>query len=180
MKTFPNQIQLPALAICSLIYEAEANGDLTDTRENIETPSEELTLEGQFIVKALNKTGIKTGDQVDMLFDKFIQPLLYGDPPKAVYTLIDILNIMGIKDFNKMAIQQYVNKDYTTEKLYDAQQKVKPHHHPQESYLGFDKLVQEGITIKNFPWEELEFYLTHFDQMLNNTILMPVIDSNVS
>lgn len=62
-----------ALALILELYEFD--GDLTDTRENIEAPFEQLSLEGQLIITDLKHIGITNREEVDKLAEELNKTL---------------------------------------------------------------------------------------------------------
>lgn len=69
-------MKLSKFTLIALILEVYEFGDLTDTRENIETPPQHLSQEGQFIVQDLHENGIATTNQVDEFCKKYLKPLI--------------------------------------------------------------------------------------------------------
>lgn len=71
---------IPKMLINALIDEIyEFDGYLEDTRENIEAPLDQLTPEGQYIIKGLHEQGIKTQSQLD-IFEAYLRAIVNYKP----------------------------------------------------------------------------------------------------
>lgn len=92
MKTLPLLIQI------ALVNELDSNGELMEIIENIDCNTDQLSLEGRFLVETLRKFGITTREELEKIEHEITLTFTNQGERLPLLTQIALLHELGTED----------------------------------------------------------------------------------